>query len=257
MATKKSSAGNVTGTAVAVKGATNVVAIQDRLRSNVAKLQDRIAPAGGDKIALTQAKKFKLPDGRTSDGPLDLVIVDFVTVHNYYEGAYDKDNIVPPNCFAIGINPLQMVPSVNAPERQADNCQTCPMNQFGSSGKGKACKNGRLLAVLPPDADEDTPMMVLSVPPTSIKAFDGYVAAVASKFGMSPAGVVTTISMDDGVDWAQLKFGNPVINDNLEGTASDARLDYAEKRLKQEPDVSGFEAAEAKPAKKVASSRRK
>jgi hypothetical protein len=251
MATKK--AATPAANDVVVKSNTNVVAITNRLRATVATLAERVAPAAGDKISLTQDKKFQLPDGRKSEGPLKLVILDFVAAHNYYEGAFDRDNIVPPNCFAIGTNPTQMVPSANSPDKQADNCQTCPMNQYGSAGKGKACKNSRLLAVLPPDADADTPVMVLSVPPTSIKAFDAYVTAVAQKFGMAPAGVVTEISMDDSVTWAQLKFGNPVLNENLDNTANDARLDFAEKRLKQEPDVSSFE----KPEPKKVAGRRK
>ena len=253
MATTKKPAAPKT-TAVAVKKESNVVAITNRLKAQVADLSTRVAPAGGDSIRVTQDKKFQLPNGTKSEGPLDVVIVDFITVHNYYEGAYDKDNIVPPNCFAIGRIPLQMIPSANAPDKQADNCQTCPMNQWGSSGKGKACKNGRLLAVLPPDATEDDPLMVISVSPTAVKAFDAYVAAVALKFGMSPAGVITEVSFDPSVDYGSLRFGNPRMNENLDNTASDARLDAAEARLKQEPDVSSFEAA---PPKKVAAARRK
>ena len=81
---------------------------------------------------------------------LELVVVDFVTTHNFYAGRFDKDNIVPPDCFAIGVDPKNMVPSPNAPNPQAKDCQSCPMNAWGSDGKGKACKNGRKLAVLPP-----------------------------------------------------------------------------------------------------------
>lgn len=231
----------------------NIVSIQDALKAQVAGLANRVAPASGNKIRITQDKKFVLPDGSKSDGPLELVIVDFTTTHNFYAQAFDKDNIVPPACFAIGSDPRNMAPSPNAPEPQSDNCQSCPMNQYGSDGKGKACKNGRLLAVLPPDADADTPMWTLAVSPTALKPFDGYVQAVARTFGMPPVSVVTTVSFNNSATYAQLQFSNPVPNANL--AESFNRQAEAKDMLAIEPDVSGYEKPAAKPARKVAARR--
>lgn len=236
-------------TSIAVKKPTNIVAIQEALRNQVAALAGRVAPASGDNIQLKE-KQFVLPDGTKCD-TLDIVIVDFVSTHNYYEGKYDAKNIVPPNCFAIGINPLQMIPSSNSPDKQADNCQTCPLNQFGSDGDGKACKNGRRLAVLPPDADEDTPLWILSVSPTALKNFDGYVTSVAAKFNLPPMGVVTTVSFDPSKTYGSLRFADPRPNENV-GVAF-GRQEEAAKRLQQEPDVSAFELN----PKKVATGKRR
>ena len=148
-------------TAVAVKKPVSsaVVSIQEQLKAQVAAMAGKIAPPSGINIRITQDKKFQLPDGSKVEGPLDLVIVDFVSRNTFYEGTYDPNNITPPACFAIHPEPKQMAPSENSPIKQSDDCASCPMNQFGSSGKGKACKNGRMLAVLPPDADdrEDVP----------------------------------------------------------------------------------------------------
>jgi hypothetical protein len=237
-------------TSVAVKkpGA-NIVAIQEQLKKQALAISERTAPAGGDKIQVMKEKEFKLPDGSTAES-LEVVIVDFISTHNYYEGKYDPKNIVPPNCFAIGINPLAMIPSNKSPDKQADNCQTCPLNQWGSDGNGKACKNGRRLAVLPPDADAETPLMILDVSPTGIKSFDAYVNSVAGKFALPPMGVVTTVTFDQNADYASLRFGNPQPNTNLD--VAFARAEEAATRLKQEPDVSGFE---SKPKKKVAGKR--
>jgi hypothetical protein len=225
-----------------------IVSIQEQLRAQAAALADKTQPAGGNKIRVS-AGKFALPDGTETPGPLELVIVDFVTVHKFYEGKFDSKNIVPPGCFAIGTNPRQMTPSDNSPNLQSDSCQGCPMNEFGSSGEGKACKNGRLLAVLPPDADDKTDIWLLEVSPTALKGFDGYVNSVNRLFQMPPVGVVTQVSLDPNVDYAKLVFSDPQPNGNLE--VSFGRQGEAQEMLLVEPDVSGYKA----PARAAAPSR--
>lgn len=227
---------------------TSVVSIQERLKAEVAGIQERIGAPVGDVISVTQDKMFKLPDGTKHAGPMNVVIVDFVSGNFFYEGAYDPNNISPPACFALGTNPSQLVASDNSPLKQSDSCAGCPMNQFGSDGKGKACKNSRLLALLPVDADNETPIMVLKVSPTAIKAFDSYVASVSRSFQLPPLGVVTEIDFDDAVTYASLRFKNPHPNENIELAFN--RRDEARARLMTEPDVSTFNVAPP-PSKKA------
>lgn len=237
------------GTAVATKKPTSsaIVSIQEQLKAQVAAQASKIAPPSGINIRITQDKKFQLPDGSKVDGPLDLVIVDFVSRNSFYEGAYDPNNISPPACFAIHPEPKQMVPSDNSPAKQSDDCASCPMNQFNSAGKGKACKNSRVLAVLPPDADADTPMWLLQVSPTALKGFDGYVGSVARTFQTPPIGVITSVDFNSGVTYASLNFGDPRPNENL--AVHFARQAEAKELLMAEPDVSGYGQEPAKPAR--------
>ncbi len=251
MATKKPAApAKTTGTALAVKKAVGgqVVDIRAQLAKEVADMASRVGAPGGDAIRITQDKKFEFPDGTKSNGPINLVIVDFVSMNQFYDGPYDKDNISPPACFAIGSNPTALVASDNSPVKQSAGCAACPMNQFGSDGKGKACKNGRVLAVLPPGATADTPLWILKVSPTALKSFDAYVTSVVRSFQLPPVSVITEISFDDSVTYASLRFGDPQPNDNLE--ACFARKEEAMARLLTEPDVSQYEAPA--PQKKAA-----
>jgi hypothetical protein len=229
-----------TSTAVAVKkpSSGNIVSIIDALKAQAAAVGDKTAPPGGNSIRVTQDKQFILPDGTKTPGPLELVIVDFTSKNAFYEGAFDPKNISPPACFAVGSNPLKMVPSKNAPLAQSTDCAGCPNNAFGSSGDGKACKNCRVLAVLPPDADEDTPMWLLSTSPTANKGFDGFVTSVARVFQTSPVGVVTTVGFDPSVTYAKLVFSNPQPNNNV--AVGFGRQDEAKAMLAVEPDVSSF-----------------
>ena len=83
-------------------------------------MSSKINPSTGNVIR-TDKNKFVLPDGTTAE-TLEVVIVDFVSKNTYYEGAYDKDAIVPPNCFAIHPDTKGMVPSANSPDKQCDDC---------------------------------------------------------------------------------------------------------------------------------------
>lgn len=251
MATKapvKSKAAAVpkTSSVVAIKKPTGgaLVDIRARMAQEIADMASRVGAPGGDAIKVTQDKKFEFPDGTKHAGPIKLVIVDFVSANAFYEGAYDPNNISPPACFAIGTNPTQLIPSDNSPVKQATACSSCPMNQFGSAGNGKACKNSRVLAVLPPGANADTPLWILKVSPTALKAFDAYVTSIARSFQLPPVGVVTEVSFDESVTYASLRFGNPEPNEDLE--ACFARKDEAMARLMTEPDVSQFESAPPK-----------
>lgn len=242
-------------TTVAVRKPTAgaIVSIQEALKAQAADMGSRTQPAGGNKIR-TKGKNFLLPDGTETPGPLELVIVDFRTTHKFYEGKFDPKNITPPGCFAIGPNPKQMTPSDNSPNKQSDSCQGCPMNEFGSDGDGKACKNGRALAVLPPDADEKTEMWLLDVSPTALKGFDGYVGSVARTFQMPPVGVVTSVSFDENVEYAKLVFGNPQPNPNLE--LCFGRQAEAGELLAVEPDVSQYQPIAKPISRKAAPARR-
>ena len=255
MATAKKTAAAKPSTAVAVKkpSSTAIVNIQEMLRKQAEANASRVEPGGGKSIRIGQDKSFTLPDGTKTREALQLVVVDFVSRNEYYEGAYNKDEIVPPNCFAIHPEPKQLAPSANSPDKQCDDCASCPMNQFGSAptGAGKACKNTRLLAVLPPDANEDTEIWTLKVSPTAIKAFDGFVASVNRAFQLPPIGVVVTVGFSDAKDFPSLEFTDPMPNENVAEHFS--RQEEAREMLLREPDVSAFGAEKpAKAAKSVA-----
>lgn len=253
MATKKSppaardSAGN------GAAGGTALVDLRAQMKAEVQAMASRLGPAGGDLIKVTQDKFFEFPDGTKHPGPINLVIVDFIAANNFYDGPYDPNAITPPACFALGLNPTELVPSDHSPLKQAATCAVCPLNQFGSDGKGKACKNGRVLAVLPPGATADTPLWVLKISPTAVKPFDAYVKAVANTFEVAPVGVVTEISFDPSVSYGSLRFGNPQPNPDL--TPCYGRRKEAMERLLVEPDVSGYEAPA--PKAKMAAVRRR
>jgi hypothetical protein len=214
----------------------------EQLAKEAAEISKRIAAPSGDRIRFNSNRSLVTPDGNEGE-ELEVVIVDFVSSNLYYDGPYDRDNPQPPACFAIGAEPSMLFPSPNSPSPQASGCAACPNNQFGSAGKGKACKNTRLIAVMPVSLDgEESPIWIMSVPPTSMKSFDAYVQSLASKHKTIPLGVVTRISLDQGVQFAAPRFSvvRPLKAEEFETYMS--RREEASSRLNTEPDVSQYSA---------------
>jgi hypothetical protein len=215
--------------------------VREMLAKQVATDIERLGATGGkDSIRITQDKKFEMPDGQHLD-ELDVIIVDFVYRNEYYLGNFNRKQISPPACFAISDTSTDLSASENSPMRQSDSCAVCQQNQFGSSpsGDGKACKNTVFLAVLPPDATDDTPVWVIKSSPTAVKHFNGYVSKVARTAQVPVSAVTTKLFFDPSSTYASLRFEPTGINP-IFGTTSKRHAE-ARHRLMQEPDTSSFE----------------
>jgi hypothetical protein len=133
---------------------------------------------------------------------LKCVVVSAIMEHRYFSKKFDPNQPDAPDCFAFSETGEGMVPHDLSFKKQHDNCLECPKNQWGSdtlsqSGKGKACKEIRKLAILPVSwlkggSDE---MAIASLPPTSVKNWGNYVNTVASKVARPYWGVVTEIAV--------------------------------------------------------------
>lgn len=178
----------------------------EQLAAEAQAMINKAGSLAGDVIKIKN-KKFVLPDGRESD-TFAAVIVDFINVNEFYEGRYDPKVIKPPVCAAKGSDPQNMVPFGESPKPQADTCNECPNNQFGSEGKGKACKNGLWLSVVPSDDLAAQPLIV-KLAPTSTTPFRRYLTLLASS-GRPHFSVVTNFSLDKSVDYPKIVCEAPV-----------------------------------------------
>jgi hypothetical protein len=116
------------------------------------------------------------------DNKLDCVVVATTHANLYYEGSYDPNNISSPVCFAYSEDGSDMAPHPESSKPQGTDCASCPQNQWGSSptgGKGKACKNGRSLAIIPANTSPEdvvtAEMATLKLPVMSVKNWGMYV----------------------------------------------------------------------------------
>ena len=112
--------------------------------------------------------------------------IEGVIVHAHKTNAYWKDSLdaggnAQPDCRS-----LDGVTGIDS-DGFKQNCATCPHNQFGSdaNGRGKACKNSRVLYVLRQD---DYLPIKLTLAPTGNKYYDKYVEnlVIPKKRGQKP-----------------------------------------------------------------------
>jgi hypothetical protein len=168
-------------------------------------------PSGGTKIS-TKGGKLTYGGTQFPNNEVDVIVLEFAAKNVYYAGAYDPDNISPPDCFAIELAVGKdfednLKPHTNVEEPVNPTCLGCKWNEFKSAdnGKGKACKNRRDLAVIPAtvldeaEADvakaiADAEIAVFSVSPSNISVWKGFVAGVA-RASLPLWGVTTRIGI--------------------------------------------------------------
>lgn len=89
------------------------------------------------------------------------------------------------------------------------NCEKCPYNQFGSDGEGKACKNVHRLFIL----REDNPVpVILSLPPTSLRAMRDYIGKKVLLKGLRCWQVLTRITLKKDKNKAGILYSKAVFS---------------------------------------------
>ncbi len=146
---------------------------------------------------------FEIP-GDDADNPemakeIIGVIVDHHPINAYWADKYSGGNN-PPDCSS-----MDGKIGVGTP---GGNCKTCPYNQFGSDGAGKACKNMHRIYIL--RSGEAFPLL-LTLPPTSIKNFGDYVLKRVISKGYRTYEVITKITLkraqnSTGISYSQAQF---------------------------------------------------
>jgi len=123
---------------------------------------------------LHQAQLFEMPSGEKVP-EFEGIIIDASMANSWWEISYDEaggGNI--PDCFSLD----GVVPSHDSDNKQSDDCASCPQNQFGSDGRGKACKNMKRVFII---MDGETFPYRLTVPPSNLKGIDKYITFLSSK----------------------------------------------------------------------------
>lgn len=181
--------------------------LQAQLRKEL-EVQKATLPAATAGRISVKGKKFSIPGGRSSEGPLSAIILDWRWQRSYFKGTYNPNAIAPPVCSASNKIEGELIPFPTSSEAQHTDCDTCPKNQWGSdaNGKGKACKSSARLAIVPPDAEADTTPWMLDVAPTGLKGLINYMNALQNVSGLLPLQVITDIDFEPSVDYPQLTF---------------------------------------------------
>lgn len=146
---------------------------------------------------------FEIPGDDADNPEMAKEIIGVIVVHHpinaYWSDKYSGGNN-PPDCSS-----MDGKVGVGTP---GGNCKTCPYNQFGSDGAGKACKNMHRIYIL--RSGEAFPLL-LTLPPTSIKNFGDYVLKRVIFKGYRTYEVITKITLkraqnSTGISYSQAQF---------------------------------------------------
>ncbi len=177
--------------------------------------------SGGGQFFSTQSGQLSWMGNPLPNNEMAVVILDSILENVYYEGAYDSDNVKGPVCFAFGRDPQNLAPHkivVEAGQNAHHRCgvhnkkDCCEFNEFHSSdtGKGKACKNTRRIAMIPAgtfNKDGDFEIIeklehfktaapgFMRLPVMSVDGYAGFVKAVSGTLRRPPYGIVTRVSV--------------------------------------------------------------
>lgn len=148
-------------------------------------------PVGGFKKLSTRGGILAIDDTPLEDNELRCIVLVAMHENLYYTGRYDPNVPQTPACFSFGEFDSKTVeddmePHADSEQPQGDEdrkCAGCWANQMGSAdtGRGKACKNSRRLALVTEDAlnspeeMEAAEIRTFSIPVTSVKGWANYV----------------------------------------------------------------------------------
>lgn len=173
---------------------------------------------------------------------LECIIVASAFQHRYYTGSFDPDRPATPVCFSLSLTGDSMEPHPASKEIQSDTCETCDNFKWGSAMKdgkpsrGKACKAGRRLILIPKTALVNgiakAEMGMAEIPVTSIRGWANYVNALATQYRRPPWAMLTEISVvPDLKTQFQVKFEPTGLIEDEHLAAVRAKISMAEQVL--------------------------
>lgn len=155
--------------------------------TSISCLQVKIPSGGG--IA------YEIEDGDgevDSVKAIDAVIVFTHRMNAWWRGSYgDDDGSKAPACSSMDAKV-----GLHSETGECINCETCPLNQYGSDangGKGKACKNMRRIYFMRQD---DPNFYCLTVPPTSIRDVNRQLARIMGAKKIPYTGLIVTFKLE-------------------------------------------------------------
>ena len=182
-----------------------------------AKLQDQrsaLPPPTSSRIRAVAKEGFKLPDESILD-ELEAVVLDVRYINALYIKPFKRGESEIPGCWSVSSDANIMVPDETCTKPRCADCKACPMNEFGSKGNGKSCKNTIRLALVAPDATDKTTPYILDLAPTSTSMF----LKVLRGLTVPMQCVVMNFSLDSKVEY-------PKVNTQLLSPAPDTLAPY-------------------------------
>jgi hypothetical protein len=160
-----------------------LVSIEEQIKQQLALQQEKMS-ALSSKANLISFKGGQLiVDGMpVPGGEADVHVLATQGERSFYKGAFDPSVVQVPVCYSFD----GTYPHPEATEPQADMCTLCPNNEWGSKGRGKACRESARVALVPASAPlASAPLYQASFPITSMGSVKDFFARCANSGKLS------------------------------------------------------------------------
>ena len=180
---------------------TEITTLQERLALQLEK-QAAAAQAmrtTGSYISFKNAQ-LKVDGQPVPNNTADIRVLAAVGERAWYPDAFDADTPQVPACYALDSDE----PHPEASDPQSDTCAECPWNKWGTAkdsrgnpGKGKACREGARVIVVPANVPlKSAPMFTAKIPVTSLNAITAFTSRCQQAQKLSGE-FVTTLSVTE------------------------------------------------------------
>lgn len=222
------------------KTAFNLQVLEGEMAEAIAEEMDGLGMIPYDRVKIPSGGglAFELP-GEDEDHPISATEIVAVILYHHPINAYWKEKFnggnEQPDCAAIDGKQ-----GITKEDGVIHDCATCPYNQFGSDGAGKACKNAHRVYLL----REGNPVpLILSLPPTSLKPLRDYIGKRILLKGMRSYEAITKITLKKDKNASGIAYSRAVFDFveklSSEQAAAVAKMAEGIKAVNQDIDIDG------------------
>jgi hypothetical protein len=162
---------------------TAIMSVEDLVKQQLAIQQQKMAQMSVGANLISFKGGQLIVDGLpVPGGEAEVIVLANQGERSYYEGQFDPSKPQVPTCYSFDGD----APHPEARDPQHETCEGCPQNAWGSKGKGKACREGTRVALLPAAAPLDSaPMYQASFPITSMGSVKDFFSRCANSGKLS------------------------------------------------------------------------
>jgi len=162
---------------------TAVISVEEQIRQQLALQQQKMsAMSAGVNLISFKGGQLIVDGMPVPGGEAEVIVLANQGERSYYPGDFDPSKPQVPACYSFDGE----APHPQASDPQHDTCEGCPQNEWGSKRRGKACREGTRVALLPASAPLDSvPMYQASFPITSMGSVKDFFARCANSGKLS------------------------------------------------------------------------
>lgn len=181
---------------------TAVTTIQERIALQLAKQAETAQGlrTTGSYISFKNAI-LKVDGQPIPNNTADVRVLAAIGERTYYAEAFDPDEVQVPTCYALD----SLSPHPGSQEIQSESCTDCRWNAWGTAvdsrgnpARGKACREGARIIVVPANVPLKTaPMYTAKIPVTSLGAVTAFSSRCQQNNALSGEFVTTLSCVED------------------------------------------------------------